>query len=75
MVSQIIPALPKSSQTELINETIYSLEQSNHDIPSTMSPDNFQTEIGGHIQGLIGAKHLEPAVAVLFGEWRYDSGH
>ena len=59
MVSQIIPALPQSDQTELITETILSLKQGNHDIPSTMNPNNFQTEIGGHIQGLIGAKHLQ----------------
>ena len=59
MVSQIIPSLPQSSQTELIKETIFSLKQSNYDIPSNMISDNFQTEIGGQIQGLIGAKHLQ----------------
>ena len=59
MVHQIIPPLPQTNQTKLIGETIQALRQNNHYIPEDMIPTNFQTEIGGQLQGLIGAKHLQ----------------
>ena len=59
MVHQIIPPLPQTNQTKLIGETIQALRQNNHYIPEDMIPANFQTEIGGKLQGLIGAKHLQ----------------
>jgi hypothetical protein len=59
MVQQIIPPLPQTNQTKLIEETIQAMKQNAHSIPDDMIPSNFQVEIGGQIQGLIGAKHLE----------------
>ena len=58
MVRQIIPPLLESDQTQLIQETISSIRQ-DHSVPPDMTVENFQTEIGGQIQGLIGAKHLQ----------------
>ena len=58
MVHQIIPPLPESNQTQLIQETISSIQQA-YSVPEDMTAANFQTAIGGQIQGLIGAKHLQ----------------
>ena len=61
MVQQIIPPLQQTNQTQLIEQTISNFRQhSTHlnTIPKDMITENFQTEIGGTIQGLIGAKHL-----------------
>ena len=58
MVRQIIPPLLESDRTQLIQETISSIRR-DHPVPPDMTVENFQTEIGGQIQGLIGAKHLQ----------------
>ena len=58
MVRQIIPPLLESDQTQLIQETISSIRQV-YSVPTDMTVNNFQTAIGGQIQGLIGAKHLQ----------------
>ena len=66
MVQQIIPPLPQTDQTQLIEETIQAMKQHTHSIPEDMIPSNFQSEIGGQLQGLIGAKHLQEfPVAVM----------
>ena len=58
MVRQIIPPLPPTNQTQLIKETLRTIRLTDS-IPDDMIPSNFQTEIGGQLQGLIGAKHLQ----------------
>jgi hypothetical protein len=61
MVQQIIPPLQQTNQTQLIEQTIRNFKQhstQSHTLPEDMITENFQTEIGGTIQGLIGAKHL-----------------
>ena len=66
MVQQIIPPLPQTDQTQLIEETVQAMKQHTHSIPEDMIPSNFQSEIGGQLQGLIGAKHLQEfPVAVM----------
>ena len=61
MVKQIIPPQQQTNQTNLIDETITNIKQHpfhSKNAPQDMITENFQTEIGGTIQGLIGAKHL-----------------
>ena len=61
MVQQIIPPLQQSNQTNLIDQTLTNIKQHpfhSKNAPQDMITENFQTEIGGTIQGLIGAKHL-----------------
>ena len=58
MVQQIILPLPQTNQTDLIEATLNTMRQEAIHIPDDMVPSNFQVEIGGRIQGLIGAKHL-----------------
>jgi hypothetical protein len=42
------------------------MKQHAHSIPDDMIPSNFQSEIGGQLKGLIGAKHLQEfPVAVM----------
>ena len=65
MVEQIIPPLKPSNQTQLITEVLKCLKK-DRTIPADMIPNNFQAELGGQLQGLIGAKHLsEFPVAVM----------
>ena len=65
MVEQIIPPLPPTDQTQLDTEVLQGLGK-NRTLPEDVTPDHFQTEIGGQLQGLIGAKHLpEFPVAIM----------
>ena len=65
MVQQIIPPLPPTDQTQLVEETLQTIRLTDS-IQDDMIPSNFQTEIGGQLQGLIGAKHLQEfPVAVM----------
>jgi hypothetical protein len=65
MVQQIIPPLPQTDQTQLVEETLQTIRLTDS-IQDDMIPSNFQTEIGGQLQCLIGAKHLQEfPVAVM----------